>query len=195
MKRSSPTICVFALIFGAVGTAAANNWQVVYQTDFSTDPEWITDQPQNYYWNQPAGSYFVHNTNTYPGYFPNRYAGKTMDQPVGSFELRWDIQVTQCDWSSGLYFGVWDSSLNWYVNCYDTPAQVGEYIIVVIGSADAGRLINFYVAANGIYVYASTYPQWSLNEWYTFKLRYDSLTEIANIDVFDRDCTFQKIDC
>ena len=105
MKRLYLTICVMALILSVAGTATANGWQVVYQTDFSSDPGWITDQPQNYYWNEPTESYFVHNTNTYPGYFPNRYAGKTMDQPVDSFELRWDIRVSKNDWSGGIYFG------------------------------------------------------------------------------------------
>jgi hypothetical protein len=170
---------VFGLILSVAGTVTATGWEVVYQTDFSTDPGWITDQPQNYCWNQPGGSYFVHNTNTYPGYFPNRYAGKTMDQPVGSFELRWDIQVTRCDWSAGLYFGVWDSSL-------EVPTQGGEWIMCVMGRADAGHCINFQVAANGIETYASTYPGWSLNKWYTFKVNYDSDAEVANLEVFDR---------
>ena len=163
-------------------------WQVVYQTDFSTDPGWTTDQPQSYYWNQPAGSYFVHNTNTYPGYYPNRYAGKTMDQPDGSFELQWDIQVTQCDWSAGLYFGLWDSSLQ-------EPGQAGEFIMAVIGRSDGGRVITLTVGANGIGAEAGTAWQtnpWSLNKWYTFKISYDSDTKVANLEVFYRD-TAQQI--
>jgi len=50
MKRLNLTICVFGLILSSAGTAAANTWQVVYQTDFSIDPGWTTDQPANYYW-------------------------------------------------------------------------------------------------------------------------------------------------
>ena len=180
MKRLNSIICVFGLILSVAGTARATGWQVVYQTDFSSDPGWITDQPQNYYWNQPAGSYFVHNTNTYPGYYPNRYAGKTMDQPVGSFELRWDIQATQCDWSAGLYFGVWDSSLE------EPWGQGGELIMVVIGRADGGRVIGFQVCANGAGAYADIYPGWSLNTWYTFKVSYDSDTKVAHLEVLDK---------
>jgi len=158
---------------------------VPYSTDFSTDPGWVTDQPSNYYWDAATGTYFVHNTNTYPGYYPNRYAGKTLIQPVDSFKLQWDIKVTQCDWSGGLYFGIWDSSLKQW-------DQGGEYIRAVIGSADGGRLINFCVAANGVGTEVSIYPQWSLNEWYTFKIDYESDTKIAALEVFDRD-TAQSI--
>ena len=188
MKRQF--FLTMVLTIGLVGFNQAI--AVTYCTDFSTDPGWTTDQPSNYHWDEPTESYFIHNTNTHPCYYPNRYAGKTLNQPVDSFELQWDVNVTRCDWSSGLYFGVWDSSLNWYVNCYDTPAQVGEYIIAEIGSVDGGRIITFWVAANGIYVYASTYTQWSLNEWYTFKISYDSDTKIAMLEVFDRD-TAQSI--
>jgi len=180
MNRSLLTILLFGLISTIASPAIANNWQVVYQTDFSTDPGWTTDQPANYYWNQPAGSYFVHNTNTYPGYYPNRYAGKTMDEPVGSFELQWDIQVTQCDWSAGLYFGVWDSSLE------EPWGQGGEFIMVVIGRADGGRVIGFQVGANGAGAYADIYPGWSLNRWYTFKVSYDSDAEVAHLEVLDK---------
>jgi hypothetical protein len=181
MKPLNLTICVLVLLLSAVCTATANGWQVVYQTDFSSDPEWITDQPQNYYWDEPAESYFIHNTDTYPGYYPNRYAGKTMDQPVGSFELRWDLQVTRCDWSAGLYFGVWDSSLE------EPWGQGGEFIMCVMGHADAGLHISFDVGANGAMAEDCTYPGWSLNKWYTFKVNYDSDTKVANLEVFDKD--------
>jgi hypothetical protein len=180
MKRLHLTICVLGLILSVAGTATANTWQVVYQTDFSSDPGWTTDQPANYYWDNSMGTYFVHNTNTYPSYYPNRYAGKTMDQPVGSFELQWDIQVTQCDWSSGLYFGVWDNSLE------EPWGQGGEFIMVVIGRADGGRVIGFQVGANGAGAYADIYPGWSLNRWYTFKVSYDSDTEVAHLEVLDK---------
>jgi len=167
-------VAILLMVF-AIPAVAVN-----YSEDFSSDPGWTTDQTENYYWNQPTGSYFIHNSNTYPGYFPNRYAGKTLIQPVDSFELRWDIKVTQCDWSAGLYFGVWDSSR-------EVPSQGGEYIFAVIGRADGGHCIAFEVGANGIGDEAGTFPGWSLNEWYTFKIGYDSDTEIAILEVFDRD--------
>ena len=185
-KKTISVLVVF--VIGLLARGQMTKAEVIYQTDFSTDPEWVTDQPSNYYWNETAESYFVHNTNTYPGYHPNRYAGKTIEQPFDSFELQWDIQVTQCDWSAGLYFGIWDSSLQ-------EPSQGGEYIMGVIGRSDGGRVITLTIGANGINAEAGTAWQtnpWSLSEWYTFKLSYDSDTEIADMDVFDRD-TAQSI--
>jgi len=152
---------------------------VPYCTDFSTDPGWATDQPANYHWDSLTETYFVHNTNTYPGYYPNRYAGVSLDDPIGSFELEWDLNVARCDWSSGLYFGVWDSSLE------EPWGQGGESITCVIGRADGGHVIGFQVCANGAGAYADIYPGWSLNKDYTFKVSYDSDTEVAHLEVLD----------
>lgn len=152
---------------------------VPYSTDFSTDPGWTTDQPSNYYWDSAGESYFMHAINTYPGYNPNRYAGRTLPQPVDSFELQWDVKVTQCDWSSGLYFGVWDSSLQ------GSSSQGGESIRAVIGRADQGRFFNFEVTANGSGVASSVYPGWLLDTQYTFKISYDSEVQVANLSVLE----------
>jgi hypothetical protein len=155
---------------------------VPYSTDFSTDPGWVTDdQPQNYYWDEPTESYFVHNTNTYPDYYPNRYSGKTLSQPVDSFKLRWDINVSRNDWSCGIYFGIWDSSL-------EEVSQGGEHIYGGMGIGDSGYITFFDVGAHGVHAEASTPWQanpWSLHKWYTVELEYDFPTEIARMEFFD----------
>jgi len=58
MKNLRLTICLFALFSCGISTAMANTWQTVYQTDFSSDPGWITNNPNRYYWDSGLGAYY-----------------------------------------------------------------------------------------------------------------------------------------
>jgi len=171
------------LVVCSLSFLCAPAFGVTYSTDFSTDPGWVTDQSSNYYWDEPTESYFIHNTNTYPDYYPNRYAGKTLSQPVDSFELQWDILVSRNDWSCGIYFGIWDSSLKepgW--------GQGGEYIMGVMGVSDGGYCITLTIGANGISAEAGTSSPnlWSLEKEYTVDLKYFFDSETATMEVFDK---------
>jgi hypothetical protein len=62
-KTLASIVLAGASVLGLNGGADADsiNWQVVYQTDFSTDPEWTTNKPEQYYRvNDPSSPY--HNT-------------------------------------------------------------------------------------------------------------------------------------
>jgi hypothetical protein len=184
MKRLHLTICVFGLILSASGTATANTWQVVYQTDFSSDPGWITDQPANYYWDAASQTYHIQPEHHYPGYQPSRYAYKLLDEPVaGSFELRWDIKITRCDWSIGIYFGIYDSNLSFY----GYPGLQLHYILGGAGNPDAGHLWVLIVGGAGGYAEIPGGGTWEFNQWYTCTLTYDAGTNMASFEVKNRD--------
>jgi len=59
MKRLCLMICVFGLLLISVNTATANTWQVVYQSDFSSEPGWTTNSPSNMYWDQQEAKYHI----------------------------------------------------------------------------------------------------------------------------------------
>ncbi len=84
---------------------------IIYQSDFSTDPAWMTDQPSNYYWNQTAGTYHAKVENNAPGHRPNRYSYKAVTWTGDSLELKWDVKITRMDWSGGVCFGLFDEDL------------------------------------------------------------------------------------
>jgi hypothetical protein len=176
MNRSFLTILLFGLILTITSPAIANNWQVVYQTDFSTDPGWVTDQPANYYWDAASQTYHIQPEHHYPGYQPSRYAYKLLDEPVaGSFELQWDIKPTRCDWSIGIYFGIRDENLR--LGSHDIQA--------VFGNPDGGHMYG--AGANGACgpAYQDTYVGWAV-QWYTCKLTYDAGTTMMTFDIRDQ---------
>ena len=176
MRRLCITICVFGLILSAAGTTLADNWQVIYQTDFSTDPGWTTDQPANYYWDAASQTYHIQPEHHYPGYQPSRYAYTLLPEAIeGSFELRWDIKPTRCDWSIGIYFGIRDENLR--LGSHDIQA--------VFGNPDGGHMYG--AGANGACgpAYQDTYVGWAV-QWYTCKLTYDAGTQMMTFDIRDQ---------
>ena len=43
----------------AVSTGTAENCQTIYQTDFSSDPGWITSNPTYYHWDPSSETYYA----------------------------------------------------------------------------------------------------------------------------------------
>jgi hypothetical protein len=188
MKRLNLTICVFGLILSVAGTAAANTWQVVYQTDFSTDPGWTTDQPANYYWDAASQTYHIQPEHHYPGYQPSRYAYTLLPEAIaGSFELQCDIKPTRDDWSIGIFFGIYDETLK-----SGTPSH---YIQVLFGNPDGGHMWGAGVTGASGPAYQDSYMGWSFNQWYTCKLTYDAGTTMMTFDVRDRGSASSSWTC
>lgn len=174
---------IMVLTIGAVGFCSAAT--IPYSTDFSTDPGWVTDQPSNLHWDADSGSYFVHSE--YPGYMPSRYSYKLLDEPVSSFELRWDVNVTRADGGAcALQFGIYDSHLG------NFPAGA-EYIWLHAGSNGGLRWWNMSVSAGGTNVDTSKpvgpvgENAWDFNEWYSCKIVYDSDLLNVSIQIKTRD--------
>ena len=44
--RCFARLAVFASVVGSLKAVLAQQWQVVYHTDFSEDPGWVTSAPQ-----------------------------------------------------------------------------------------------------------------------------------------------------
>jgi hypothetical protein len=179
MRRLHLTICVLGLILSVAGTATANTWQVVYQTDFSSDPGWTTDQPANYYWDAASQTYHIQPEHHYPGYQPSRFAYKLLPESVGSFDLRWDIKPTRCDWSIGIFFGIYDETLR--------NGSPGHFIGGWLGNPDRGHMWD--AGGSGVGGWAtmgSSYAGWAFNQWYTCSITYDAGTQMMTFDVRNR---------
>ena len=61
------------LLFLGVSISPTNATTTIYATDFSIDPGWTTDQPDNFYWDASQEALFVHSQNKGPAYVPNRH--------------------------------------------------------------------------------------------------------------------------
>jgi hypothetical protein len=168
-------ICSLGLLWSPVVAKA-----VYYSTDFSTDPGWITDQPSKYYWDATGQMLHVQPEHQYPGYTPSRYCYKPLPEDVGSFELQWDLEMTRCDWSISIPFGLYDSSLT----RYDSSGY--QHILGLAGNPDAGHLWALIVFGKDGYAEVPGGGTWNFDQWYKCKLSYNAGTNMASFDVWDR---------
>ena len=105
------------LLFLGVSISPTNATTTIYATDFSIDPGWTTDQPDNFYWDASQEALFVHSQNKGPAYVPNRhiYTPTALD-PTQPFLLSWDFKPTNIGENSWLPFGLFNASLSTATN-------------------------------------------------------------------------------
>ena len=146
------------------------DWVPVYSTDFSSDPNWTTDDSTNLKWDSGSGTFSGHQKNTEGTY---AYAAISPFYPNQAWRLAFDTRINSEDWSAGLTFGIFDSRLLW-------PNAAG----VDYGLSDGGDVINLRGgpgASLDDYVHG-----WSLNTWYHNEMKYDPLTNQLTLVVTER---------
>jgi hypothetical protein len=87
--------------------SAATEKVILYQANFSTNPNWTTNNPSRYYWNETNGMYhyFVEGGT-------NGYAFIPVPHDDSSFVLEFDILPTRTDKDSAFRFGITGSDMN-----------------------------------------------------------------------------------
>lgn len=171
--------------------AAVTSAAVVYETDFSNDPEWITDGSGNFEWDEQLGVYravFTNGPQTNP---PNRFAGiETALDPTRSFTLTWRERIASStgDYyvapfglvSSGLVAGsttapLYDGGLaQFYYGIHSGRFFWAGFDIRDVGGTNAG--------SEGI---TSVIPD--MRAWYSNTLSYDVNTGIVTFVMMDEN--------
>ena len=124
--RFAALICGMTLFAGQL---LAHDWQVVYQTDFSSDPGWVTNSIVHYYWDSTDSVYFSSQINVNNGGY---YAAYDTGLSLDSFKLEWDIQISSNNYASDLRFGLLDSDFN--------VSEHGSFACVM--SSQARNMVN-----------------------------------------------------
>lgn len=182
------------LFFGVVGpvcallmatSAIGGDYAAVYQSDFSADPGWVTDQPTNYYWDSGAGVYHATTVNAQPGATPTRYAYTLVNYGGGSLRFEFDINPTSLEWSAGVALGLFDASL---ALSPSTGIPNPHSIFVHPGRSDGGLSMPLYVRGlNG--VSHAEHIGWNLfseGVWYHCVVQYDQASDAASLTVTER---------
>jgi hypothetical protein len=91
-----------ALMVAPVLAAEAMEKHVLYQTDFSSDPGWITNSPKNYYWDISNGTYHYRVEGGTGGYTFKELE----DYDLESFTLEFDVTPFTTQKESSFRFGV-----------------------------------------------------------------------------------------
>jgi hypothetical protein len=144
---------------------ARAGWEVLYQTDFSTDPGWATNNSSLFYWNPLDQTYHVDQVNVnHGGYYTRCDTG----YDGGSFKLNYDIKMVYGGYASGAGFGMYDSDMQTQLN--------GSYAETIFVTEDRGRPIMID-SANATNRYSSDWaaqPQWTPDTWYDVSMVYSA---------------------
>jgi hypothetical protein len=167
MKRIWLTMWVFPLMLSLPGVAAANGWEVVYQTDFSTDPGWTSDEPSNVKWD-PAGFYRARVSDNPSDWAQWGYSPLFQEVCDTSFSL--EFIVNTIDPSYGTYPG-----LQFIAEAVRDPfanSSLGIWL------ANADEFPNNFVLQGTRYggsapIYFSS-REFTVGEWYQQRVDYDA---------------------
>lgn len=170
------TICT--VLLALTGSAAQADWAVQYQTDFSSDPGWTTNNPTYFFWNAADGTYHVKNESTsFGGYWSRIDVG----HDGSSFKLDYDIKMVENHYTSGVFFGMYDSDML-------AMSDNGSYVETIFTIEDRGRTI-LAASANASNVMTSDWSgeeRWTLDTWYTVSMEYFDSTGSLTSTIRDR---------
>ena len=138
-------LCLFGVVLCSSNFAQAVDWQVVYQTDFSSDPGWATNSPDNMYWASGSQSFHI---KSWDGGNQSVYVPIPV-QPILSCKLEYDIKVTHLDWAGDARFGLGDPDMDvfqpstWYAD-YWNGDRGNSAILEYHSESSQGRLGDNY---------------------------------------------------
>src|SRR5262245_29545226 len=46
-------------VFGGAAPSEADAWEVIYSSDFSSDPGWTTNVPEQMFWDSASGRFYI----------------------------------------------------------------------------------------------------------------------------------------
>ena len=176
---------LLAGLFLGPARALGQNYVIEYSEDFSSDPGWTTDQPQNYFWDSGTGTYHATTLNDHGGQpSPTRYAYTNVGYDGNSMRLEFDILFENIGWSAGVMFGLFDQYLNLWPSSEIAPDA--DSIFGSFGRADGGMYITLYVcdSVTGC-VIDQVVNVTSDNTWYRCTIDYSTETEEATLVLRD----------
>lgn len=188
--QNIPTICFF-LVIGivfllVVPATAADEKVVLYQTDFSSDPRWITNSPSHYYWDVPREMYHFE---TEGG--TNGYSFIPVNYTMGPFTLEYDLIVTSLEKGGAFRFGMTsaDMDISKGVNVLSIFEELQGNQIMAVAVIDQNN--HLHEKTSQFQSYCGDLPKCETKEFtenttYHILIRYnDELTQ-ADVKVTDK---------
>ena len=128
-------VCLLALIPSLQALSDDKPVNVIYQTSFSSDPHWITNNPSTNYWNPNLE---VYNFSVEPS--TGGYAYIPVDYERGSFTLDYDLFLTQVDEGATFRFGLSGTEMD--------PSKAPN-VLTVFDNGKYGRIMWLHVVTPG----------------------------------------------
>jgi len=113
-----------------IRTAEAMSWQVVYQTDFSSDPGWTTNDPTNMYWDSSAQAYHIEASQESSSNGYVNYNLALLPQSFNYVDFQFDIKPIRLDYAGYAFLGLGNPS---------NSAFTGPTVYASYGHGDGGN--------------------------------------------------------
>lgn len=164
---------------------AADSKSTVYQSTFSADPKWVTNNPSNDKWNQSLGRFEF---NIEPSTYNYAYTTVLINK---SFTLEYDINITKMDEGATFRMGLSD---------YYMDLNKGPIALTSFNTGKYGNLMTLRVVSPGNFLqeidsqgksigvgsgYMGNTARFSLNKTYHVSLIYNDNTRIMTMKVSD----------
>jgi len=112
-----------------------NTVSVIYQTSFSTDPDWQTNNPSTNYWDPNTGTYHFSIEPSTGGYV---YTDSNYER--GSFIVDYDLYLTRVDEGATFRFGLSGNEMD--------PSK-GANVLALFTNAKFGRIMWLHLVTPG----------------------------------------------
>jgi hypothetical protein len=169
-------------------TADGSDVKVIYQTTFSDDPRWITNNPSTDYWDPSRGMYhFSIEPST------GSYAYADIEYDEGSFTLEYDLLLTRIDEGATFRFGISGAEMDF---------NKGPNIVTMFTNAKYGKIMWLHLVTPGAKVleansqheatelgpgaYSGPTVKYEVNKTYHVSVNYDDERKTASMKVTER---------
>jgi hypothetical protein len=184
-----PALFFFLLAFLLVlpASGATEEKVIIYQTDFSADPGWMTNNPSYYYWDVGRQVYHFQTEGGTNGYsfIPVTYDG-------GPFVLEYDVIIESIERNGAIRFGLTGSEMD---------ISRGTVVLGDFGQTIYGQIMSLLVIDPNNHLYQTSSRaddycgqlpncytrEFALNTTYHVAIRYNDQMNQADIKVTDAD--------
>jgi len=184
-------LLILALTLFLVPSAAASVYDrgdtIYYQTNFSTDPFWETNNPSSFYWMEDGRYHYllVGGTNSYA-------CKRVFPDDLTPFRLSFDVTPERCDMNAALRFGLFDSDMD--INggsCLYAELFCNKYghLFRMRGIGRAGNAVEVNSHRDS---YGGPTVRYELNRTYRVVIDHDPVDMTLQIAVYDK-ATMEKI--
>lgn len=181
-------LCIIAIIT-PLQAADDNTVNVLYQTSFSSDPHWITNNPSTNYWDPNMGMYhFSIEPST------GSYVYTDSNYERGSFNFDYDLIITQLDAGATFRFGISGNEMD--------PSK-GSNVLTQFTNAKFGRIMWLHLVtpgnkimemnsqsgdtlSSGPSAYSGPTVKYEINKTYHVTINYDDDHKILSMRVNEK---------
>jgi hypothetical protein len=185
-------VSLLALIPSLQALSDDNSVNVIYQTSFSSDPRWITNNPRTNYWDPSQGMYHFSLEPSTGG-----YAYTLVDYEGGSFTLDYDLILTKVDEGATFRFGLSGSEmdpskspnvLSMFANgkygqiLWLHLVTPGSKLMEVNSQKEAVEMMEYHDTP----IYTGETKNYELNKTYHVTIKYEDYSKILSMTVTEK---------